>query len=278
MNAKDPMSFSLLKDQALSAEVKRVSPFGRRRSYGGFTLIELLVVIAIIAILASMLLPALAKAKTKAIKIKCTSNLKQLGLVSVMYANDYNEKFPSMQDPFTKTTGAWPWDLPAYVANQLTANGAQRHILYCPGFPKQDNDELWKFTTDSVADTTTRNTGYRVAGYQFAWEFSPRVRITNITESLNPKSWKMKDGTLLNPGLSERVIVADATISEGDNEKDRSKNRYTKIDGGWKGHQSPHLNGRIPEGGTLLFGDGHVSWLKFDKMMVRTDGGPTFWW
>jgi prepilin-type N-terminal cleavage/methylation domain-containing protein len=213
MNTSNPLSFSFLKDQALSAEVKRFSPFGRRRPSTGFTLIELLVVIAIIAILASMLLPALAKAKTKAIKIKCTSNLKQLGLVSIIYANDNNEKFPSMQDPFTKTTGAWPWDLPAYVANQLTANGAQRHILYCPGFPKQDNDDLWKFTTDSVADTTVRNTGYRVAGYQFAWEFSPRVRATNITESLNPKSWKMKDGTFLNPGLSERVIIADATIS-----------------------------------------------------------------
>lgn len=114
----------------------------------GFTLIELLVVIAIIAILAAILFPVFAQAREKARQTSCMSNLRQIGLGSMMYVEDYDETFfgsymPGYRGPDGSDIGHWPFRVAPYIKNGVSSDWSDSHsggsIFWCPDSPHTAN-------------------------------------------------------------------------------------------------------------------------------------------
>jgi prepilin-type N-terminal cleavage/methylation domain-containing protein/prepilin-type processing-associated H-X9-DG protein len=223
------------------------SPFVCRTVWA-FTLIELLVVIAIIAILASMLLPALARAKETANRIKCANNLKQIELSVKLYADDSDSLFPPRTNAYR-----WPSRLQEYYNNT--------NILQCPtdlqrGTPATDT------STPVVADHTPRS--YLINGWNdYFFDALPGNDFNVYMAGVYPRAY-LKDSMITKPGdtimFGEKKNPAmdfymDSMEGSGGNDADRVEHGC---------HSTIHKGNRSG-GSNLAFVDGSVRYLKYGR-------------
>jgi len=248
----------------------------RRRCAGGFTLIELLVVIAIIAILASLLLPALARAKESAHRAVDRSNFHQQGITLQLYSQDNNNLLPDLRyPPFSNKAGTapgyWAWDISTNFVDQMIVNGGNRDIFYCPSNPDWNCDETWNFGTAGNLNNAGKGPegGFRILGYLY---LLPGAGM-NINTTPSPSQyWKTNAiGIPGQPSPSDAELVVDFVVQD---QTTFSWSAVTSVGGLPKSvvQRTSHLNGATPAGANILFVDGHSEWRQFSTMWHKS--GP----
>ncbi len=225
----------------------------RDRSYiaelRGFTLIELLVVIAIIAVLASMLLPALSKAQASARKARCTSNLHNLGLAMLMYADDNDGLVPRGNDPL------WWKVLTPSLGGQTTNDFKKVGVYLCPSYP--DKRQLicyvvnaWKF------NSPTDKVGAEEIGLVRQSKIQQPTATIYLADNENG-SWRPIISSLNNIGSIElNDVWSQSHLPFSATSK--TLNRERRV-----------ARARHGLGPNLLFYDGHASWKKSDQINIE---------